>query len=80
MVFNMITQYGMGETLGLLNMEELSQLNVNQDDVIKESKLLIDSLYDEVKELLLKEKHNLDRITNMLIEKETLYAEDLLLN
>lgn len=80
MVFNMITQYGMGETLGLLNMEELSQLNLNQDDVIKESKLLIDSLYEEVKNLLLKEKHNLDRITNMLIEKETLYAEDLLLN
>ena len=80
MVFNMITQYGMGETLGLLNMEELSQLNLNQDDVIKESKLLIDSLYEEVKELLLKEKHHLDRITNMLIEKETLYAEDLLLN
>lgn len=80
MVFNMITQYGMGDTLGLLNMEELSQLNLNQDEVIKESKLLIDSLYGEVKELLLKEKHNLDRITNMLIEKETLYAEDLLLN
>jgi len=80
MVFNMITQYGMGKTLGLLNMEELLQLNLNQDAVIKESKLLIDSLYEEVKQLLLKEKHNLDRITNMLIEKETLYAEDLLLN
>ena len=80
MVFNMVTQYGMGETLGLLNMEELSQLNLNQDDVVKESKLLIDSLYEEVKALLLKDKHNLDTITNMLIEKETLYAKDLVLN
>ncbi|MCT8978341.1 ATP-dependent metallopeptidase FtsH/Yme1/Tma family protein [Clostridium sp. CX1] len=80
MVFNMITQYGMGETLGLLNMEELMELNLNQDDVIKESKELVDSLYEEVKELLLKEKNNLDNITNMLLDKETLYAEDLVLN
>lgn len=80
MVFNMITQYGMGETLGLLNMEELMELNLNQDDVIRESKELVDSLYEEVKNLLIKEKHSLDKITNMLLDKETLYAEDLVLD
>lgn len=77
--FNMVTQYGMGDTLGLLNMEELLDLNLNQDEVIKECKDFIDSMYAEVKELLLKETHNLEKITNMLIEKETLYEKDLVL-
>ncbi|MBC2580195.1 ATP-dependent metallopeptidase FtsH/Yme1/Tma family protein [Clostridium sp. DJ247] len=75
--FNMITQYGMGNTLGLLNMQELLDLNLNQDEVIKECKDLIDSIYEEVKQLLIKENHNLENITKLLIEKETLHEEDL---
>lgn len=78
--FNMVTQYGMGETLGLLNMQELFDLNINQDDVIKECKNLVDSIYEEVKSLLIEDRHNLDKITQLLIEKETLYAEDLTLS
>ncbi|AWI03157.1 ATP-dependent metallopeptidase FtsH/Yme1/Tma family protein [Clostridium drakei] len=77
--FNMVTQYGMGETLGLLNMEELLNLNLNQDEIVKECKEFIDSIYEEVKTLLLNEKHNLENITNLLLEKETLYKEDLVL-
>ncbi|WPC42271.1 ATP-dependent metallopeptidase FtsH/Yme1/Tma family protein [Clostridium sp. JS66] len=77
--FNMVTQYGMGETLGLLNMEELLNLNLNPDQIIKECKEFIDSVYEEVKTLLLNEKHNLENITNLLLEKETLYKEDLVL-
>ncbi|AKN33492.1 cell division protein FtsH [Clostridium carboxidivorans P7] len=77
--FNMVTQYGMGETLGLLNMEELLNLNLNPDQIIKECKESIDSVYEEVKTLLLNEKHNLEKITNLLLEKETLYKEDLVL-
>ncbi|NMM65050.1 ATP-dependent zinc metalloprotease FtsH [Clostridium sp. P21] len=77
--FNMTTHYGMGETLGLLNMEELLNLNLNPDQIIKECKEFIDSVYEDVKTLLLNEKHNLEKITNMLLEKETLYKEDLIL-
>ncbi|MBV7274991.1 AAA family ATPase [Clostridiaceae bacterium UIB06] len=77
--FNMITQYGMGDTLGLLNMQELLDLNLNQDEVIKECKNLIDSIYEEVKTLLLSERDNLEKMTSLLLEKETLYSEDLIL-
>jgi cell division protease FtsH len=76
--FNMITQYGMGDTLGLLNMQELLELNLNQDEVVKECKNLIDSIYEDVKALLLSERHNLERMTNLLLDKETLYSEDLI--
>lgn len=75
--FNMITQYGMGDTLGLLNMQELLELNLSQDEVIKECKAMIDSMYEDVKSLLLKERHNLEALTALLLEKETLYSEDL---
>lgn len=75
--FNMITQYGMGDTLGLLNMQELLELNLNQDEVIKECKDMIDSMYEDVKRLLLSERHNLEKLTNLLLGKETLYSEDL---
>jgi cell division protease FtsH len=76
----MITQYGMGDTLGLLNMQQLLDLNLNQDEVIKECKTLIHSIYDDVKELLRNERHNLDKVTDLLIEKETLYEADLILD
>jgi cell division protease FtsH len=78
--FDMITQYGMGDTLGLLNMQQLLDLNLNQDEVIKECKTLIHSIYDDVKELLRNERHNLDKVTDLLIEKETLYEADLILD
>lgn len=78
--FNMLTQYGMGETLGLLNMEELLSLNLNQDEIVSECKTFIDSIYEDTKVLLLEEKHNLEKITNSLLEKETLYKEDLVLD
>jgi cell division protease FtsH len=78
--FDMITQYGMGDTLGLLNMQQLLDLNLNQDEVIKECKTLIHSIYDDVKELLENERHNLDKVTDLLIEKETLYEADLILD
>lgn len=77
--FDMITQYGMGDTLGLLNIQELLDLNLNQDQIINECKDLIHSIYDEVKELLASERHNLERITTLLLDKETLYEEDLVL-
>lgn len=53
--YHMVTQYGMGETLGLLNMQELMNLNINKDSIIKECKNLVDNLYEETKNLLKKE-------------------------
>ncbi|MFL0194908.1 ATP-dependent metallopeptidase FtsH/Yme1/Tma family protein [Clostridium sp. WILCCON 0269] len=75
--FNMITQYGMGKTLGLLNMQELMKLNINQDKIIEECKNIIDSIYCQTKNIIIENRPYLKKITELLIEKETLYSKDL---
>jgi cell division protease FtsH len=78
MVLSMVTQYGMGDTLGLLNLEELSHLNYsNTEDIVNECKVTIDSLYEEVKTIIIEDKELLDKITEELLDKETLLAEDI---
>jgi cell division protease FtsH len=78
MIYNMVTQYGMGDTLGLLNLTELSgQVTVNPESIINECKDTIDSLYSEVKSILIQEKELLEKLSSKLIEKETLFYEDI---
>lgn len=78
MVSSMLTQYGMGDTLGLLNLEELSHLNyTNTEAVVKECKNTIDTLYSEVKTLINDNRALLEKITSELIQKETLLADDI---
>lgn len=77
-VSSMVTQYGMGNTLGLLNLGELSHLNYsNPDDIIAECKDTITNLYDDVKKLLSDDRELLEKITASLIEKETIFYEDI---
>ncbi|MBV4420279.1 AAA family ATPase [Clostridium tyrobutyricum] len=76
--YNMVTRYGMGKTLGLLNMEELSQLNINQDNIIIECKNLVDKIYENTKKLILENMDFLQLKTKKLIEKETLFEDDLI--
>lgn len=77
--YKMVTEYGMGETLGLLNMGSLKhELSINENDIIKECKSLIDNIYIKVKDILLKEKKQLDILSEKLLEKETLYEEDFI--
>ncbi|QXE19858.1 ATP-dependent metallopeptidase FtsH/Yme1/Tma family protein [Clostridium sp. 001] len=75
--FKMVTQYGMGSTLGLLNMRELSDLNINQNEIIKECKCLTDSIYNDVKNILIENRHCLKATVQLLMEKETLFSNDL---
>ncbi|MCJ7689996.1 MAG: AAA family ATPase, partial [Clostridiaceae bacterium] len=78
LVTTMITEYGMGEALGLLTMEKLSSSGfTNQEPAFKECKSLISELYEEVKRMLRDEKEALESITALLIQKETIYHEDL---
>ena len=79
LVTNMITEYGMGESLGLLTMDKLKDSGfTNQDAVFLECKNLISELYEEVKSILTVEKEALEAMTALLIEKETIYHEDLI--
>ena len=76
-ISNMITEYGMGESLGLLTMGKLSESGFkNQEVVFLECKNLISELYEEVKKILTDGKESLEAITSLLIEKETIYFED----
>jgi cell division protease FtsH len=78
LVTTMITEYGMGEALGLLTMDKLSSSGfTNQESAFKECKSLISDLYEEVKVMLNDEKEALESITTLLIQKETIYHEDL---
>lgn len=74
----MITEYGMGETLGLIKLSSVGSLYSSYGNpVIEECKMLVNTLYDETLELLRENRHLLDKIAINLLEKETLYEDDI---
>ncbi|RII33816.1 ATP-dependent zinc metalloprotease FtsH [Clostridium chromiireducens] len=74
----MITEYGMGETLGLIKLSSVGSLYSSfGNPVIEECKMLVNTLYDETLELLRENRHLLDKIALNLLEKETLYEDDI---
>lgn len=79
-ITNIVTKYGMGDSLGLLNFDELSNLNgIGTEKIVEECKSVLNKLYDNVVELLKNNINLLNTISNVLIEKETIYYEDLIL-
>lgn len=78
MITNMITKYGMGTSLGLLNIDELYEINYSvSNSVIEECKTTVENLYDKTKKLLLENKDLLENFTNALLENETMYENDI---
>ncbi|MGG7178715.1 ATP-dependent metallopeptidase FtsH/Yme1/Tma family protein [Clostridium paraputrificum] len=74
----MITDYGMGETLGLLKLSSLGSLaSTYGNPVIEECKELINSLYEETVVLLKEHKNFLEIFANELLSKESLKKEDI---
>lgn len=75
---SMITQYGMGNTLGLLNLEELINFNLSaKPDLTNECKDFLDDLYNDVKFILINRKKQLEELTSVLLTKETLNTKDI---
>lgn len=79
-VNNMVCEYGMGKSLGLLR---LSEIQGTPNDyyttvVLEECKSLIDELYKEVKNTLSDNLDLLVKIAEELLLKETLYTDDIL--
>lgn len=75
---SMLTDYGMGETLGLLKLSSLGQLAATYGNpVIEECKNLINSLYNDTLELLKNNKTYLDMFSKELLEKETISRKDI---
>ncbi|SFU83396.1 cell division protease FtsH [Clostridium sp. DSM 8431] len=73
-----IAEYGMGKTLGLIKLSTLGNLSSSfGSPVIEECKELIDTLYTETLELLNSNKEVLQELATKLLDKETLYEEEL---
>lgn len=73
-----ISEYGMGQSLGLIKLSSLGNLSSSYGNpVIEECKELIDTLYNETLDLLIKNKDVLNKLALELLDKETLYEDEL---
>jgi cell division protease FtsH len=72
---DMIAQYGFNETLGPASWASAEGV---ADDMNKEIRFLVESLYKKAKDLMVQNESYLHSIANALIERETLSYEDLL--
>ena len=69
----MITEYGMGEALGLLKLSNLGNLSASYGNVvIDECKKLVDKLYEDTLNTLKENSHILEKIASDLLEYETI--------
>ena len=79
MAMAMITEYGMGKTLGLLKLSSLGTLAPSYGNpIVEECKELVSSLYADTLEILKNNKAILDKLATELLEKETLEEDDIL--
>ncbi|MEW8957422.1 ATP-dependent metallopeptidase FtsH/Yme1/Tma family protein [Clostridium sp.] len=77
-ISSMITNYGMGESLGLLSLDELQNLGgINTSEILDECKNTVDKLYEETKSLLIENQEILHSLSKSLLDKETLYEDDV---
>lgn len=77
-LLSMIKYYGMFEDTGLLNYSILEQHGIsNSSDIMKLCNNTISKLYEEVKNMLITNRNKLDSLANALLEKETLYDEEI---
>ncbi|MBX7295190.1 AAA family ATPase [Clostridium chauvoei] len=78
MALAMISEYGMGETLGLLKLSTLGSLATTYGQpVVEEYRELINSLYKDTLALLKENKDILDKLAITLLEEETLEEDDI---
>lgn len=79
MVSNMICEYGMGKSLGLLRLSQLQGVpkEFYSTVVLEECKNLVDELYAEVKCTLNSNLSLLHALSKELLAKETLYTDNI---
>ena len=79
MVTNMLTSFGMGKSLGLLTLAELSSINYTADsNIINEGKEILNSLYNDAKKTLSENMKSLEKLADELLVKETIHYDDIL--
>jgi cell division protease FtsH len=73
-----LTSLGMNEQIGLVNTSYISRYSGNISEIIfKEVKLYLDEIYKETKDALNANKEKLMAVASLLLDKETIYKEDL---
>ncbi|MDT8719103.1 ATP-dependent metallopeptidase FtsH/Yme1/Tma family protein [Clostridium sp. 19966] len=78
LVTKMVTQYGMGESLGLLNLNELKNfISPSPNELVEECKNIVSALYEDTLQLLKSNEALLKIMAEKLLKKETLYFEEL---
>ncbi|MHC1684826.1 MAG: ATP-dependent metallopeptidase FtsH/Yme1/Tma family protein [Clostridiaceae bacterium] len=79
MITSMISIYGMGESIGLISLNGLPQeyVSAKSSTILDECKATIEDLYEESKNLLKAHITELTELSNLLIEKEVIYKEDI---
>ena len=70
----MIVNYGMSNKYGMLN---LNELGVDDKTILEEAVKLSDILYKDTLELLRENENTLEKIANLLLEKETISQDEL---
>jgi len=76
---DMITRFGMGKGSGLLSYNVLFNNGIRQveDEIIRESRDIMNSYYTAVRNILVQNKPILEAIAMALLEKETLNEYEL---
>lgn len=79
MISNMICEYGMGKSMGLIRLSELQGVPTeNYSNVIlEECKDTIEELYSDVKNILKANINSLHEISLYLLEKESIQGEEI---
>ncbi|MCD3350113.1 ATP-dependent zinc metalloprotease FtsH [Clostridium botulinum D/C] len=78
LINNMITLYGMGNSLGLLTLSEIGHVSSStQSMLINECKSTLENLYNETKSIILNNKNILENLATTLLNEESLYDEKL---
>lgn len=85
----MITQYGMSEKFGLIGLESIQNryldgrpvMNCGQEtasEIDQEVMIMLKNAYEEAKRLLTEHRNSLDKISDFLIEKETITGKEFM--
>ena len=75
---SIISEYGMGDTIGLLKLSKLSNLSTAYGNpIVEECRELVNSLYEEALKVLKENKDILDKLAMELLKKETLEEEKI---
>lgn len=78
MTISMIGSYGMDSDLGLISYDVIANSNIAMDSkLVERAKAILNSFYEEVKNILLQNKEYLDALAHKLIMEESLNEEQI---